>query len=238
MQRTLRAIRFGRECRQRTIEPAGRSMPSPSAPARRRCRWLPISSAAERPTGVSDICRNAVRRFNAASGISICRSRSPGASTLRWLPVTKSSDGDLLFAAVGLPDGADAIERGRQRDHRAGGQRHAEIAADGRGLPDLEGGQECAAALVDQRCRDPFRRAVRASSCATVQVAAIVRPIVVDRQRRPFEIGQIDQPRQMGLRFREQPGPAREPSIACRPNGQLRPRLRASDLGNGVQIHG
>ena len=46
---------------------------------------------------------------------------------------------------------------------------------------------------------------------------------LADGQRRPFEIGEIDQPRQMGLRFREQPGPAREPGIACRPNGQLRP---------------
>ena len=60
-------------------------MPRPSS------LTLPISSAADRPTGVSDIWRNAERRFSAASGISICRSRSPGASTLRWLPVTKSA---------------------------------------------------------------------------------------------------------------------------------------------------
>src|SRR6266566_3794927 len=52
---------------------------------------LPIRSAAERPTGVSEIWRKAERRFNAVNGISICRSRSPGASTLRWLPVTKSA---------------------------------------------------------------------------------------------------------------------------------------------------
>src|ERR1700722_12408512 len=61
---------------------------------------------------------------------------------------------------------------------------------------------------------------------------------VADRQRRPFESGQVDQPRQIGLGFREQPGPAREPSIACRPNGQLRPRGRVRNLGDGVQIHG
>src|SRR6267142_6969833 len=54
---------------------------------------LPIKSAAERPTGVSEIWRNAERRFSAASGISICRNRSPGASTLRWSPVTKSAAG-------------------------------------------------------------------------------------------------------------------------------------------------
>src|SRR6185295_13523696 len=54
---------------------------------------LPIKSAAERPTGVSEIWRNAERRLKAASGISICRNRSPGASTLRWSPVTKSTTG-------------------------------------------------------------------------------------------------------------------------------------------------
>src|SRR5215216_5345865 len=52
---------------------------------------LPISSAAERPIGVSEIWRNAERRLKDASGISICRNRSPGASTLRWSPVTKSA---------------------------------------------------------------------------------------------------------------------------------------------------
>ena len=54
---------------------------------------LPISSAAERPTGVSEIWRNAERRLKAASGISTCRNRSPGARTLRWSPVTKSATG-------------------------------------------------------------------------------------------------------------------------------------------------
>src|ERR1700742_1604124 len=51
---------------------------------------LPISSAAERPAGVNEICRKDERRFSAAVGMSICRSRSPGLSTLALLPVTKS----------------------------------------------------------------------------------------------------------------------------------------------------
>src|SRR3954470_5152883 len=52
---------------------------------------LPINSAAERPTGVSDIWRNAERRRKAASGMATCRNRSPGASTLRWSVVTHSA---------------------------------------------------------------------------------------------------------------------------------------------------
>src|SRR3981189_3360832 len=58
---------------------------------------VPINSAAERPTGVSEIWRNAERRFKAPSGISICRNRSPGASTLRWSPVTNSATGIFRF---------------------------------------------------------------------------------------------------------------------------------------------
>src|SRR6202012_48340 len=41
----------------------------------------------------------------------------------------------------------------------------------------------------------------------------------------------------MRLRFREQPGAAREPSIACRPNGQLATRFRTGDRRDGVQVH-
>jgi len=53
----------------------------------------------------------------------------------------EAGDRDCLLSAIGLPDGADAVERRGKRDHRACRQRHAEIAADGGGLPDLEGRQ-------------------------------------------------------------------------------------------------
>src|SRR6202043_2271224 len=66
--------------------------------------------------------------------------------------------GYLALAAVGLPDRADAIERRRERDHGTCRQRHADVAADGRGLPDLEGGEKGAAALVDQGRGEPVRR--------------------------------------------------------------------------------
>jgi hypothetical protein len=52
---------------------------------------LPINSAAERPTGVSEIWRKAERRFKAARGTSSCRKSSPALRTLVWLPVTKSA---------------------------------------------------------------------------------------------------------------------------------------------------
>src|SRR6202043_3460605 len=76
---------------------------------------LPISNAEERPTGVSEVWRNAERRFNASSGISICRNRSPGASTLRCLPTTKSAPLALgsppsAFQIVQMPSSADVSE--------------------------------------------------------------------------------------------------------------------------------
>ena len=101
---------FGCGIRQRTIDRP-----------HRRCRHgqgegaiaadVPISKAADRPAGVSDIWRKAERRFRAANGTSICRSRSPGASTLLWFPVTKSATSIAPFGTVGMPDRADAVER-------------------------------------------------------------------------------------------------------------------------------
>jgi len=52
---------------------------------------VPITSAADRPSGVSDTCRNAVRRSKACAGRSMQRRISPGASALVLDPVTKST---------------------------------------------------------------------------------------------------------------------------------------------------
>src|SRR3954454_7766346 len=93
----------------RTVEAVTVSVSVPSASR------LPINSAAERPTGASEIWRKTVRRFKAAIGISICRSRSPGARRLRWLPVTKSTTGIICspppaFQMVQTPSSAAVSE--------------------------------------------------------------------------------------------------------------------------------
>ena len=147
-------------------------------------------------------------------------------------------DGNFPLTATGLPDRADTVERRGERDHRPRRQRHADVAADGRCLPDLEGGEKRAAALVDQRRGDPFRRAGQRIELRHRAGRGYRQPRLADGQRWPFQVDEIDQPGQMGLRFREQPGPAREPGIACRPNGQLIPRRRMRNRGNGVQVHG
>ena len=76
---------------------------------------------------------------------------------------------NLPLAAVRRPERADAVERGGQRDHRSRRQRHADVAADGRRVPDLEGSEKGAAALLDQRAprssRPVWRRRRAARWC-------------------------------------------------------------------------
>src|SRR5258706_542265 len=108
-------------------------------------------------------------------------------------------------------------------------------------MPSPSGSQR----LRHRCCRSaepPNARPASTKSGETLSAASVLpagyRFAAADRPGRPFEIGEIDQPRQMDLGLREQPGSARQPSIACRPNGQLRPCPGVSDLGDGIQIHG
>ena len=47
-------------------------------------------------------------------------------------------DRDLSRSAIGRPDDANAAQRAGQRNHGPGRQGHADVAADGRRIPDLE----------------------------------------------------------------------------------------------------
>ena len=67
---------------------------------------MPISNAAERPSGLSEICRKAVRWRSAESGNSIERSNSPGASALRCGPNTKS----VTATRRSLPAGVQIVQ--------------------------------------------------------------------------------------------------------------------------------
>ncbi|MGY4334704.1 hypothetical protein ACVWWG_009121 [Bradyrhizobium sp. LB7.2] len=97
-------------------------------------------------------------------------------------------------------------------------KRHAEIAADGCSLPDLERCKEGAAALVDQRRSEPAGWADESIELRNGARGGDAEMALGDGQCRPFQVGQIDEPSQVDLRLREQPGAAREPSITCPPN--------------------
>src|SRR5258708_13952347 len=135
---------------------------------------LPIKSAAERPTGAREIWRTAERRFSAAIGISTCRNSSAGASTLRPSPMTKSVTRSFCslpagFQIVHTPWSADVSEiigpAGNDMQRLPPTVAVFQILKDARyarqhwlisGAASHSGGH------------------ANASSCATVQVAAIV----------------------------------------------------------------
>ena len=107
-----------------------------------------MRSAAERPSCVSEARRKAKRRASAVAGRWMLRSNSPGRRTFVWLPVTKSSTAISRGAAAARPQRAGTLKRRGERDHRPRGQRHADVAADGRRVPDLERGEKRVAALA------------------------------------------------------------------------------------------
>ena len=153
--------------------PAGRSRRSRSARMSR-----PAATRADQQRGGAAHVRQrhrrkAARRSGRRRQIDAAQQLA-GAGRSRCCPVTNSTR-HVALAAVARPDGADAFQRGGQRDHRAGRQRHADVAADGGRVPDLERSEEGAAALADQRRGRPFRRA-RGVSSAIVQVAAMGSP--------------------------------------------------------------
>ena len=80
-----------------------------------------------------------------------------GREDILWLPVTKSTTGHFAWFSTPRPERANALQRGGERNHRARRQRHADVSAHRRLVPDLEGSKERAATLAEQRCRRPFR---------------------------------------------------------------------------------
>ena len=146
---------------------------------RMRRRAATACRSAARPIGRAASAKSAGTRCAASSacaGRSIRRRISPGASTFVFAPVTKSMIGICRSPPSRdqiVPTPSSALV---ERNHRAGRQRHADVAADGRGVPDLERGDERAAALADQRRRGPFdrqrlppqaRRSCRSRRCAS-----------------------------------------------------------------------
>ena len=158
MQDRLAQFAWVRASRQTTAEPAAWSMPSPSAQARRRCRGCrstapPSGRPASAISGETPNAASAPR----AEYRSAATDR-PARARCAWSPVTKSACGYLrsppsACQIVQTPSSAAVSEI-----IGPAGSDMQMIAADGRGLPDLEGGEKGAAALVDQGRGEPVRR--------------------------------------------------------------------------------
>ena len=157
--------------------------------------------------------RSAVRRqMDAAQQFARRQERS------HVLPVTKSTRRQRGAVAFARPQLVHAFERGRQRDHRSGGQRHHDVAADRRLVPNLERREKRAAALADQRGRDPrfgrvrMRRVRRSGRLRRFPSRRRAR--VSDGQRERLE---IDQRVRVDLRLGEQPRAAGQPRVTGAP---------------------
>ena len=154
-----------------------------------------------------------------------------------WLPVTKSSAGDLARLAALRPQRVDAFERGSERDHGAGRQRHADIPADGRRVVDLERHQQRVAAQFQQRRRGPVGGRLELLELGDRAGRGDFKSVGGQLERRPAQRLEIDQRVGGDLRRREQPGAAGKIGITRLPPGNFVGGGRALDLGNGVQIH-
>ena len=79
--------------------------------------------------------------------------------------------------------------------------------------------------------------AVNSTSLTISQVAAISRPLFADGQRLPAKGLQIDQPAEMGLKFREQPRTSRQPRVALAPANFFCATRGVYDFRYRIQIH-
>ena len=143
---------------------------------------------------------------------------------------------DGAFGAVGGPQRVGGLQRHRHRDHRACGQGHADVAADRRGVPHLERGQERFTAGGEQRGRPPVVGRSKRVQVADSAHGADLEPGVAGRQGVPAERHQVDQPAQVGLLVGEQPGSAGQPGIAVAPLRTGRVERLPNHLGDGVDI--
>ena len=155
--RRTRRPRGSRRQRQRTVPASGgssnlnctgRVVPAVTvsvSPASSGAR-VPIRNTVERPSWVS-VKRRCAWCLRRRSGRNV--------DAAQQLPVREHVGvvgGDEIpcrdgtFGPVGAPQRVGGVERHRQRDHRSGRQRHADVAADGGRVPHLERGEERIAA--------------------------------------------------------------------------------------------
>ena len=123
---------------------------------------------------------------------------------------------DLARGAVARQKRVAGLERGGERHHRASRQRHADIAADRRRVPDLERGEKGAGAELKQRRRDPVGRRLEmvqfGDGAGRRDIEACLRRL----KRRPLQGPKIDERVSRDLRGGEQPGAPGKPGIAWR----------------------
>ena len=150
--------------------------------------------------------------------------------------MTKSTTGTSRGLPLLRPQVADAFERGGQRDHGAGRQGHHDVAADGRGVPDLERHQEGVDALVEQRHGAPFRRPLEVVQLDDLAGRGDLEARRRLGERRPAQPLEVDQRVGGDLRLGEQPGSAAQEGVAVAPFDLLE-RLRPLHVDDRIEVH-
>ena len=178
---------LGRGRRGREAQQTGRGVDAVTVttvcpPGSRRA----MTRTADRPTGDSDSCLKAVRAWRGAGGSQTCVSSSPGRSLLRPSPVTKSAAGRPRRASAGTAQQHHPVEGAGEGGHRPGGQRQADVPADGGDVVHLERPEERVAALPGERRGGRVARAGPAASGRARRACTSRRPA---RRRRPPRTG-------------------------------------------------
>ena len=167
----------------------------------------------------------------------MARSSSPGLSALRCGATTKSTTATCRSPPLRRPDRAHAIERGGQRDHRSRRQRHAEIAADRRHVPDFERGQKRPAALIEQRRRGPVRRERHAVEFGDLAGRGDAQALLGHLQRAASRDRRYRSAAKLAAAARKTTTCRRRARRRPRSSRQLRALARSCDLGDGVKVH-
>jgi 2-iminobutanoate/2-iminopropanoate deaminase len=127
--------------------------------------------------------------------------------------------------AVTRPQRADAFQRSREGDHGTRRQGHADVSADGRGVPDLEGGEQGVAALLEERHGVPFGRPPEGEQLRNTAGRGDLQARRRHGERRPAEAIEVDQRVSRELRLGEQPSASGEPGVATRNNASRPPSI-------------
>ncbi len=194
-----------------------------------------MTRTADLPTGDSDSCRNAVRADSGRGRQPDVREQFPGAQLVAAVAGDEVGGRHVAAAPAGTAQQQHPVEGAGEGGHRAGGQRQADVPADGGDVVHLERAEERVAALPGER---RGRRAGRAGRLPAGELSERAgrgdqHAVAGLPHRGPAESLQVKQPGHLRLRLGEQEGPAAEPGVAVPPRG-IRGRR---ELGDAVQVH-
>jgi hypothetical protein len=127
------------------------------------------------------------RRVGQRVGGTVTRRRSPRGENVAVVARHEIEGVDDAHGPIRRPQLVLRLQRYRRRDHRSGGQGHADVSADGRRVPGIGGGQECLTALPEKNSGGPALRPREAVQVANRAHGADLQACVRRNQRLPTQ---------------------------------------------------